>query len=232
VSAEYLRAYRAAAEETYRPDVDRAPWADPASISERSRERIDRHVRWSLAVLEAAGATAGPMVCDLSAGPGYHTFAYAQRFPLVLHCDLSIHALGFALARARREGVDNIVFVRADYLFSPFRGSLDCAVCFDTLIRGPLHEQALLAQARRALARGGVALVDFHNWWHNPVRRLGLMRDTFVGNTSYRRSEVAALLAHEGARHELVPFYAEDPPAFVRRMRALPCTRHGAVIRQ
>ncbi len=223
-SDDYATHYLAAAAETYREGVERAPWADPASLSERSRRRTLRHVEWSL---EALARRPGPIrvICDISAGPGNHTFAYARRYPLVLHCDISADALSYALARAEREGVDNIVFLRVDYLFSPFPASLDAIVCFDTLIRGPLHEQALLAQLLRSLRPGGFALVDLHNWWHNPVRRMGVLRDTFAGNTSYRRREAEALLKHSGARLELVPFYAERGGRYL-----VPRTRHGALV--
>jgi SAM-dependent methyltransferase len=220
-SDDYAERYLAAAAERFRDDVERTPWADPATLSERDRQRTQRHVDWSLAALRPRAVE---VVADISAGPGNHTFALARRYSLVLHCDISADALSHALARAEREGVDNVVFLRVDYLFSPFPASLDAIVCFDTLIRGPLHEQALLEQLLRSVRPGGFALVDFHNWWHNPVRRLGLLPDTFAGNTSYSRGEVKALLSHTGARYELVPYFAERIP------RLVPRTRHGAIV--
>jgi SAM-dependent methyltransferase len=225
-SGDYAAHYLAAAAEPYREGLEHAPWADPGSLNERARNRTLRHVDWSLRVL-ARSPSPPSVICDISAGPGNHTFAYARRYPLVLHCDISADALSYALARAERERVDNIVFLRVDYLFSPFPASLDAIVCFDTLIRGPLHEQALLAELLRSVRPGGLALVDFHNWWHNPVRRMGLLRDTFAGNTSYRRREVEALLRHAGARYELVPFHYEPTGTH----RIVPPTRHGALLK-
>src|SRR2546429_4996904 len=58
---------------------------------------------------------------DVSAGVGDYTLSYARHFKWVLHCDLSIDALRYALARSRRMGLQNVFFLRVDYFALPFR---------------------------------------------------------------------------------------------------------------
>src|SRR2546429_6879870 len=51
---------------------------------------------------------------DVSAGVGDYTLSYARHFKWVLHCDLSIDALRYALARSRRMGLQNVFFLRVE----------------------------------------------------------------------------------------------------------------------
>jgi hypothetical protein len=81
----------------------------------------------------------------------------------------------------------------------------------------------------RCLKPGGHAVVDFHNWWHNPLRRLRVLRDNFLDNTSYTRGELGRLLASTGIQQfEIKPFVQEvDPgqPAGKFFIRLIPPTR-------
>src|SRR5262249_47574822 len=149
-------------------------------------------------LLETGPANCREVFCDLSAGAGHTTFAAAREFRLVFHCDLSVAAVRYASAAAKRTGVNNLVVVRADYFRPPFRDSVQRMTCLDSLIRGPWHELRLLASIRQALAPSGAAVVDFHNWWHNPLRRMGLLPQNFGENRSYTRREVLSLLAQAG----------------------------------
>jgi SAM-dependent methyltransferase len=161
----------------------------PTAWTERRRRQRDQ----VLPLLQAA-ARPDLVLCDLAAGAGYYSFEYAHSFHTVIHCDLSSDALSYAHHKAAAAGIRNMVFVRMDYLQPPFRNSLDRLICLDTLIRGEKHELQLLNSIRGSLSPAGVAVVDFHNWWHNPLRRLGLFRDNFRGNRSYSRSQVEGLL--------------------------------------
>ncbi len=161
-----------------------------------------------------------PMICDISAGAGNYTFDFAKHFDLVLHCDLSATNLSDVHARMKRQGISNIVLIRCDYLRLPFQQSLPQIICMDTLIRGKAHEASLLKNLAEALCPGGTALVDFHNWWHNPLRRLGVLKENF--DTSHTRRGAEAILTEAGIPNRLfLPFYQEVDPSYSRRTATL-----------
>jgi hypothetical protein len=87
----------------------------------------------------------------------------------------------------------------------------------------------LLRSIQRVLMTGGAAVVDFHNWWHNPLRRLGLLPDNFSGNKSYTQRELKRLLAISGiGPFQTQPFVQEvDPRGRSGRVlaRLIPPTR-------
>jgi SAM-dependent methyltransferase len=173
------------------------------------------------------GPAAGDgVVCDFSAGPGYYTLEYARTWRWVIHCDLCLAALEAVRRSAHQQGLTNILFVRMDYFRPPFSGSLQRILCLDTLARGERHEQALLRAILHSLAPAGNAIVDFHNWWHNPLRRMGLLPDNYIHNRSYARHELAPLLHAAGiARYECFPFYQELDTVSSLVTRILPPTR-------
>jgi hypothetical protein len=142
---------------------------------------------------------------------------------------LSADSLAYASAKAKASHLENMVFVRADYFQPPFRNSVHRLTCLDTLIRGAWHETMLLGSIQGILAGGGVAVVDFHNWWHNPLRRWGLLRENFSGNKSYTRKELGSLLGSSGiGEFQLQPFIQEvDPGQIPGKMlaRFIPPTR-------
>ena len=148
---------------------------------------------------------------------------------MVLHCDLSIASLSYVYRKAMALGLTNIYFLRIDYLNPPFLGSLPRVICIDTLIRGPEHERLLLRQLHQSLAPGGKAVVDFHNWWHNPIRRIGLLPDQFRHNTSYTRAGVEQLFREAGiAPVRYFPFHQEvdpDKPVTALLRHVIPPTR-------
>jgi hypothetical protein len=92
----------------------------------------------------------------------------------------------------------------------PFNNTLQQIICTDTLIRGRLHEILLLNSLHNALSDGGQALVDFHNWWHNPLRRLGLMSQNFGHNMSYTRKTAEKIVLVAGiSKWKYFPFRQE-----------------------
>jgi SAM-dependent methyltransferase len=209
---EYRQGYLQAFAQKWATDDAVLPFGAPEALSpklQRVRERQTAEVlRAVLARSERPNERA--VFCDLSAGAGHTTFAAAQEFRLVFHCDLSLAAVLYATAAAKSRGVDNLVVVRADYFRPPFRNCIQHLSCLDSLIRGPWHELRLLASIRQALAPDGVAVVDFHNWWHNPLRRMGLLPQNFGQNRSYTRQEVSQLLHRAGINDfELGAFFQE-----------------------
>lgn len=158
-------------------------------------------------------APAEIVFCDVTGAAGHYTFPASSSFRYVFHCDLSLDGLAYASEKALQLGLKNIFFLRIDYLQLPFRDSIDRLICMDTLIRGRTHEIQLLRNIHASLSPGGRALVDFHNWWHNPIRRLGLLRDNFAGNVSYSRSGADAILKASGInRFHYLPFHQEWKP--------------------
>jgi SAM-dependent methyltransferase len=225
----YANSYFTERTQPFRFRHDAVAWGAP---EHRPGAWVERKHRQVEAVRSLLRDGAGPreLVCDLSAGAGYYTFAYAPEWRHVVHCDLSADALAYAHRKAARVGLHNILFVRMDYFRPPFRGTLERVVCLDSLIRGEAHEKLLLRSIQQALRPGGAAVVDFHNWWHNPIRRLGLLRNNFGENRSYAGSEVRRLLEEAGVvAPEYVPFHQETARhPLLRRIlqRLLPPTRH------
>jgi len=172
-----------------------------------------RQVKAVSDLLTEAAASEDITVCDLAAGAGYYTFAYANVFKRILHCDLSPQNLNYSRRRARQLGLNNIFFLRIDYFRPPFKRCLDRIICLDTIIRGHAHDHLLLKAISDALGPVGKAVVDFHNWWHNPLRRLGLLKENFTFNKSYSRKEAESLLAAVGiAKYKYTPFFQEFEP--------------------
>jgi SAM-dependent methyltransferase len=212
----------------WRPDS--VAWGAPEHFPKAWVERKRRQVA-AVRSLVVEGAEARNLFCDFSAGAGYYTLAYASSkdWRWVVHYDLSVDSLTYAHRKAEKLGLENILFVRMDYLRPAFRRSLQRVVCLDSLIRGEWHEKLALEAIQSSLAPGGAAVVDFHNWWHNPIRRLGLLRNNFGPNRSYSKSETARLLASARiAQPQCFPFHQEiDPSSPLRSTveRMLPSTR-------
>jgi len=193
-----------------RLDLNTASWA---------RKRL-RQVRFVRQLLHQTS-----VVCDISAGAGNYTFDLAERFPLVVHCDLSIANLNDVYRRMRAKHIKNMVLIRCDYFKLPFACSMPQIICLDTLVRGRSHEIKLLSSLLSSISEDGSILADFHNWWHNPLRRMGLLPDNF--DTSYSRKQTEILLKTSGIKTwEYYPFRQEVPPdnnSFFRK--AIPPTR-------
>lgn len=227
--AEYRQEYLQAFAQKWAENDAVLPFGAPEALSpkqQRVRERQTAEVLHAVLV-----GTVRPderaVVCDLSAGAGHTTFAAAQECRLVFHCDLSLAAVRYASAAAKRKGLNNMVIVRADYFRPPFRNCIQHLSCLDSLIRGPWHELRLLESIRHALAPDGVAVVDFHNWWHNPLRRMGLLPQNFGQNRSYTRQGVLRLLGDAGIDDfELGAFFQEgDLSRWPSLQRVVPPTR-------
>jgi len=223
---EYLNGYREAFSREYRRNPVARAWGAPESFPSDWVRLRTRQVEFVGKLVEPVKKA---VLCDVSAGAGYYTRAYASRFDVVLHCDLSVDNLSYNLEKLEKGKHDNILFVRTDYFRLPLRGSVDRLLCFDTLIQGPQHEATLLASVTSALRPDGFALLDFHNWYHNPLRRIGLMPENFTPG-SYGRRAAADLIAKTGAgRTDYFPFRQEfEPGSLAGRLLGplIPPTRH------
>ena len=228
INEEYRKCYLALFSQKVEDNKTAIAWGAEESATEPWVRKRRRQV---LAVFPLATTdieSTRSTLCDIAAGAGYYTFAYAEHFRRILHCDLSIENLNYCRRRAYERSIKNIFFLRIDYFRMPFRHSIDRILCLDTIIRGQGHDGLLLKSITEGLNRGGKAIVDFHNWWHNPLRRLGLLKDTFVSNTSYSRRSAESLLAATGIQEfEYTPFHQEFPSGRVGSMcaRLIPPTR-------
>jgi SAM-dependent methyltransferase len=210
VGDEYRNNYLTMFSETFRDDTRDMAWGAEESTVDSWMQKRRRQVRAVCPLVTKRTASVRPALCDIAAGAGHYTFAYAQYFHRVLHCDLSVHNLNYARRKARERNIGNIFFLRIDYFRSPFRHSIDRILCLDTVIRGKEHDRLLLNAIVGTLSRNGKAVVDFHNWWHNPLRRMGLLKENFVSNRSYSRKSAESLLADAGiVEFEYYPFCQE-----------------------
>ncbi len=210
VPPSYRQAYLAEFRRPFELDPRSMAWSSPETLPGRLVQRRRRQAKWYISLVSEGTSPGETILCDFSAGPGYYTLDHATRFRLVMHCDLSVDSLNYARAKARSMEIRNIAFLRIDYFNPPFRSSLDRIICCDTLIRGETHEGLLLRAIERSLRSAGLALIDFHNWWHNPLRRLGLLPKNFGDNRSYSRAQVRGLLADAGIiRYESLEFHQE-----------------------
>lgn len=104
---------------------------------------------------------AGIRVADLGCGAGYALLALAERFPQSTFVGYDLCAEPIAQARqlAHQRGLDNVTFEARDLAERPATGPFDWITTFDAV-----HDQAdpaaLLASIRRALAPGGVYLMQ------------------------------------------------------------------------
>lgn len=205
-------------------------WGAREVVTPRWARRRERQVEHVKSILQREKGCDMHTCCDFSAGAGYYTLGLAALFPGFLHCDLSSDSLFYAAHKVESRGINNVVFLRIDYLQPPFAGRLDCVICMDSLERGEGHERVLLGSIRRSLRPGGLGIVDFHNWWHNPLRRLGVLPQNFGFNRSYSRSEAEALLRSCGIKDfQYLPFCQEFEPSRMLGQIAttvLPSTRH------
>ena len=212
-----------------RLDDESLPWGAPEATPDKWANRKRQQVEWLLPLL-LAGKTAEDLVlCDVSAGSGYYTLRCAAEFKYVLHCDLSAQSISYARRRADQAGLKNMLFCRVDYFSLPIK-SVDRVICMDTLIRGQQHEEMLMKASLGALSPSGVAVVDFHNWWHNPIRRMGLLPDNFHNNRSYSKREAHSIVDGSGVGQCEYFRYDESsgtPASLTQFLRwMLPASRH------
>lgn len=215
ILASFSRAYQSNYQEEFNQPYVYAEkalaWGAPETTSEQWARIRDREATFILRLLDQRPQPT--VLCDFSGGAGYYTLKYARHFNLVLHCDLSIASLSYVHRKATAMGLSNIYLLRIDYFNPPFLASLPSVICLDTLIRGPEHEGLVLRQLSRSLAPAGKAVVDFHNWWHNPLRKMGLLPDHFRNNRSYTKAEADELFRQAGIDAlSYTPFYQEVDP--------------------
>lgn len=227
--AKYWQAYSQAFRERFAASEEAIAWGAPEVNPQFWIERRLRQTRAVEPLLDGREPPSQQVLCDISAGAGHYTLAYCRKFQMVLHCDLSVSNLNYVARRASALGLKNLFLLRTDYFALPFRNCIDRVLCLDTLVRGEGHEIAVLKSIRSALAPNGRAVVDFHNWWHNPIRRLGLLPENFHENCSYSSKQTRRLMCEAGVtRFDFFRFHQEfETGNWYRALlsRVIPATR-------
>ena len=236
VSGEFWDSYVSTRRQQLQLDSSELPWGAESSVPPAWLRLRCLYTERVVSLASRALPERDAVVADISAGPGYVSFALARRGIPTIHADLSAESVSFAASSFRNDGDPvPMLVVRADYFSLPFRDSVDVIVCTDSLIRGLDHEIALLKSIRQALNARGRAVVDFHNWMHNPLRRIGVLQDNFKGNRSYLRRRVSRVVRDAGlAVVEEVSYRQEEDQAGVRRLlaRYVPPTRFLMLLRK
>ena len=100
---------------------------------------------------------------DISASAGAFTLGNSRNAELIVHCDLSRKAINSAYRKARNLNINNIIFVRCDYMSLPFSSALDTVICLDSLnYFGLENDINTVAEMQRILRKGGSAMFDVH----------------------------------------------------------------------
>jgi arsenite methyltransferase len=127
-------------------------------------------------VAGALGVAGAERLLELGCGPGFYATGFARQFPHIDVLGVDRAPGQIALARQRADGIANVRFTVGDAraLALP-DGTFDRILASRLLMIVP-ERKAVLAEARRVLAPGGILLIA------EPVRRrgsvLGLLRDT------------------------------------------------------
>lgn len=104
------------------------------------------------------------IICDVGAGIGNYSLFFAKYAQIVFHCDLDLEAILHASKEAKKQKIENILFIRCDYLYLPFRSnSLDCITSIDVLEKGHEHDSQLIEQISQKLVTNGKYIIDFHS---------------------------------------------------------------------
>ena len=207
-------------------NIDKS-WATPELVPAKWLSKKRGHVNFIQSLIEK-NTTQRKTFCDFSGGSGYYTFEYYKLFDWIFHCDLSIESMLYTKKKADKQNISNIIFIRADYTQPPFNGTLDLIYCGDSLIYSPFHEGLVLNGMKQSLKEGAYAIFDFHNWWHNPLRRLGLMKNYFGECYSYSKKQTDDFVNRLFPVHTYHKYYQE----FTNGQRAslipgfFPNTRH------
>jgi ubiquinone/menaquinone biosynthesis C-methylase UbiE len=130
------------------------------------------------------------VLCDVGAGVGDHSLEFSKKSPLVFHCDLDMRIIKIAKKKAKQMDLDNILFVRSDYLSLPFKkNSLPQVVCTGAMGRwGIVHDSLLVAQISKVIKKDGKVIMDFM-----AKERKGIPDDEFKKNRISKK-EISSLL--------------------------------------
>lgn len=136
----------------------------------RDRTEAEHCVELILRAITNPASQAPRYALDLACGPGRHSITLARQGLHVTAVDLSPTLLGYALATAAKEGVeDHIRFLRSDMRHINFHQEFDLAVQLFTsfgYFDSPADDFLVLERVRAALRPGGYYALDLLNEEH------------------------------------------------------------------
>lgn len=200
-TAEEREAIEAALTAAIDPWLQHMRWRPDFADWRERRLWQERYQAGRVALIRAAARVAAPRVLDLGCGMGGLSVALRREGVAVWPLDFNAAYCRITRLRARRYGLD-LPVVRAAGEALPYSdASFDVVVCWDVLehVRSP---RAVLAETRRVLRPGGVALAtainrygwrDQHyhlpgiNWLPRPAARavLALARRSKAGGAAF-----------------------------------------------
>lgn len=141
---------------------------------------------------------------DVSGGSGEYSIMLAKYFDVVIQCDLFEPNLLYSQQRHEKLNVKNIILLKVDYLQLPDLSFLepDLIICFDTLIRGIVHDEILIANLKSIRKDFTELYVDFYNVNHNFLNRI-LKRGYLKDNYGYTLSQFISLY-WRGQKHRVL----------------------------
>jgi hypothetical protein len=143
------------------PTVEATPWGDLADAPSGYRRFVRSHC-YLLGQLLASSHCKGCIV-DISGGSGAYLRAVARNYQCAIHLEAHVPSLLAAREWARKEHLDQILFIRGSYLKPPLReGTADALLCTDTLIRTRQHNRRLLSSVRYCISTRGIGIIDAH----------------------------------------------------------------------
>jgi len=103
-------------------------------------------------------------VCEVGSGRRNLSLKYAKNSKFVFHTDLDIEDIEKARVEAKRNNLDNILFVMCNYFHLPFKpASLPYVINTGVLGRhGNEHDEKLLEQICNVTKKGGNIIIDFN----------------------------------------------------------------------
>jgi ubiquinone/menaquinone biosynthesis C-methylase UbiE len=123
------------------------------------------------------------IVCDVGAGIGDYSLSLAKKSKTIFHCDLDYEAIIYAKKLAKKLGLKNILFIRCDYMFLPFKNSsLPCITCIDILERGEEHDKKLMKELTLKIKPKGICITDFHSKERMKLTRVKDFGDRYSKN--------------------------------------------------
>ena len=153
-------------------------------------------------ITKAADLSGTEVVLDLACGTGIYTRPWAKTLAkgFAVGLDLSKPMLAYAAAKAREEGIENILYVHASALSIPFPdGLFDRVNCCGALHLFP-NMARVLGEIHRVMKPGGIlTTASYRNWLPGKLSdRIAAWQKKSMGVTYFRHHELVTYFKEAG----------------------------------